>query len=168
MSAISLYDNPCSTLSVNTSRCVGESASTAFLTLDSASSARRLSSASNSVTASDGSTGTVALVLLSWRRRSSISRRSMVNSQVRSELSPRNESIDANALTNVSCTSSSISERSPELTANRASASEWRPTSIVAARESPVLQRSMSSRSESSLSCPEVIQFVMFDALRET
>jgi len=71
----------------------------------------------------EGSIDTIARCRLSLLRRSSINRLSIVNSQVLSELSPLNASSDPKARTNVSCTSSSISSLSPELTANRASAS---------------------------------------------
>src|SRR5436305_2210836 len=75
------------------------------------------------------------------------SRRSMVKSQVRNELSPRNPSSELNARTKVYCTNSSTSFRSPELTAKRASAAACRSTSSVAARSSPPFQRAMSSKS---------------------
>lgn len=74
----------------------------------------------------------------------------MVNSQVRSALSPRNPPRLWNARTNVSWTISSTPRRIPRLATYLATASACRSTSRVAARWSPACQAATRSRSETS------------------
>ena len=130
-----------------------------------ASSATKASSASYSVAASPSSTATSRPRLAADRRRSMTSRRSIVNNQVRSELSARNDSSAENALMKVSCTNSSTSSSTPSRTAKRARAPACRSTIAVAARSSPAIHWAMRAPSidASSVCSAWIIRSALLD-----